>query len=34
LLRALRMPIVTALHTILSDPNPPQRAALEELARL
>jgi glycosyltransferase involved in cell wall biosynthesis len=34
LLRDLRMPIVTTLHTILSDPNPSQRAVLEELARL
>ena len=28
------MPIVTTLHTILSAPNPQQRAILEELARL
>jgi glycosyltransferase involved in cell wall biosynthesis len=34
LLRALRMPIVTTLHTILSEPNPSQRLVLEELARL
>jgi glycosyltransferase involved in cell wall biosynthesis len=34
LLRDLRMPIVTTLHTILSEPNPSQRAVLEELARL
>jgi glycosyltransferase involved in cell wall biosynthesis len=34
LLRAVRMPIVTTLHTILSEPNPSQRAVLEELARL
>lgn len=34
LLRHLRMPIVTTLHTILSNPNPPQRAVLDELARL
>ena len=34
LLRDLRMPIVTTLHTILSDPNPSQRTVLEELARL
>jgi len=34
LLRAVRMPIVTTLHTILSDPNPSQRIVLEELARL
>jgi glycosyltransferase involved in cell wall biosynthesis len=34
LLRELRMPIVTTLHTILSDPTPSQRAAMAELARL
>ena len=34
LLRELRMPIVTTLHTVLSAPNPAQRAVLEELARL
>jgi glycosyltransferase involved in cell wall biosynthesis len=34
LLRELRMPIVTTLHTVLSAPNPGQRAVLEELARL
>jgi glycosyltransferase involved in cell wall biosynthesis len=34
LLRNLRMPIVTTLHTILSDPNPSQRAVLDELASL
>ena len=34
LLRELRMPIVTTLHTILSEPNPSQRMVLEELARL
>ena len=34
LLRNLRMPIVTTLHTILSDPNPSQRTVLEELAGL
>ena len=34
LLRDLRMPIVTTLHTILSQPNPSQRMVLEELARL
>ena len=34
LLRAVRMPIVTTLHTILSEPNPSQRIVLEELARL
>ena len=34
LLQDLRMPIVTTLHTILSEPNPSQRTVLEELARL
>ena len=34
LLRELRMPIVTTLHTILSEPNASQRLVLEELARL
>ena len=34
LLQDLRMPIVTTLHTILSDPNPSQRAVIGELARL
>lgn len=34
LLRELRMPIVTTLHTILSDPDPNQRRVLEEVAAL
>ncbi|HTE52475.1 MAG TPA: glycosyltransferase family 4 protein [Kofleriaceae bacterium] len=34
LLRELRMPIVTTLHTILADPSPPQREAMDELTRL
>src|ERR1035441_5688681 len=34
LLRRLRMPLVTTLHTVLRDPDPNQRAALEEIARL
>ncbi len=34
LLRELRMPIVTTLHTVLSAPNPAQRAVIEELARV
>ena len=34
LLRELRMPIVTTLHTILSEPNPAQRSVIDELARL
>ena len=34
LLRDLRMPIVTTLHTILADPNPQQRLAMDELTEL
>ena len=34
LLRELRMPIVTTLHTILADPNPHQRAVMNELTEL
>ena len=34
LLRELRMPIVTTLHTILREPDADQRAVLEELAAL
>src|ERR1043165_5239632 len=34
LLRELRMPVVTTLHTVLGEPSPAQRAALEELAQL
>ncbi len=34
LLRELRMPIVTTLHTILQDPNPVQRRVLQEVAAL
>jgi glycosyltransferase involved in cell wall biosynthesis len=34
LLRELRMPIVTTLHTILSEPHPSQRTTLDELIRL
>ncbi|TAL70119.1 MAG: glycosyltransferase [Bacteroidetes bacterium] len=34
LLRELRMPIVTTLHTILRDPNPEQRLVLEKIAEL
>jgi glycosyltransferase involved in cell wall biosynthesis len=34
LLRELRMPIVTTLHTVLRDPNPDQRRVLEEIATL
>jgi glycosyltransferase involved in cell wall biosynthesis len=34
LLRKLRMPVVTTLHTVLRDPDPDQRSVLEEIARL
>jgi glycosyltransferase involved in cell wall biosynthesis len=34
LLRELRMPIVTTLHTILAEPNPPQRGVMDELSEL
>src|SRR6266581_1401232 len=34
LLRELRMPIVTTLHTILAEPNSLQRAAMDEITRL
>ena len=34
LLRELRMPVVTTLHTILRDPNPDQRWVLEEIISL
>jgi glycosyltransferase involved in cell wall biosynthesis len=34
LLRELRMPIVTTLHTILRDPNPNQKRVLKEIAAL
>jgi glycosyltransferase involved in cell wall biosynthesis len=34
LLRELRMPIVTTLHTILAEPNPLQRAAMDEITRI
>jgi glycosyltransferase involved in cell wall biosynthesis len=34
LLRELRMPIVTTLHTILQNPNPEQQRVLEEVAAL
>lgn len=34
LLRELRMPVVTTLHTILAEPNSLQRAAMDELASL
>ena len=34
ILRQLRMPVVTTLHTILKDPNPDQRRVLEEIVSL
>ncbi len=34
LLRELRMPVVTTLHTILTEPNEVQRAVMDELASL
>jgi glycosyltransferase involved in cell wall biosynthesis len=34
LLRRLRMPIITTLHTVLKDPSEEQRLVLKELARL
>lgn len=34
LLRELRMPIVTTLHTVLQEPNDDQRRVMRELARL
>ena len=33
LLKELRMPVVTTLHTILSEPNASQRRVMDELAR-
>ena len=34
LLRRLRMPFATTLHTVLREPNPDQRAVMEEIATL
>jgi glycosyltransferase involved in cell wall biosynthesis len=34
LLRGLQMPVATTLHTVLRDPNPDQRAVMEEIAAL
>lgn len=34
LLREVRMPVVTTLHTVLQEPNPDQRAVMTELDRL
>ncbi|HZP04704.1 MAG TPA: glycosyltransferase family 4 protein [Terracidiphilus sp.] len=34
LLRKLKMPVVTTLHTVLREPDPDQRSVLEEITRL
>lgn len=34
LLRGLKMPVVTTLHTVLREPNPDQLRAMEEIAEL
>jgi Glycosyltransferase Family 4 len=34
LLRKLKMPLVTTLHTVLREPDPDQHAVLEEIAHL
>ncbi len=34
LLRSLKMPVVTTLHTVLREPDPDQRTVMEELAGL
>jgi glycosyltransferase involved in cell wall biosynthesis len=34
LVRQLRMPVITTLHTVLQDPSPGQRSVLKELTRL
>jgi len=34
LLRGLKMPVVTTLHTVLREPNPDQRLVMEEIADL
>src|ERR1700674_4793144 len=34
LLRGLKMPVVTTLHTVLRDPDPDQRMVMEEIAEL
>ena len=34
LLRRLQMPVVTTLHTVLRDPDPDQRAVMQEIAAL
>jgi glycosyltransferase involved in cell wall biosynthesis len=34
LLRRLKMPVITTLHTVLREPNPDQRRVMEEIATL
>src|ERR1700723_1561475 len=34
LLRGLKMPVVTTLHTVLREPNPDQKLVMEEIAEL
>lgn len=34
LLRRLRMPVITTLHTVLREPNPDQRLVMEEIAAI
>src|SRR5947199_10063964 len=34
LLRRLKMPVVTTLHTVLREPDPHQRRAMEQIAEL
>jgi len=34
LLRRLKMPVITTLHTVLREPNPDQRRVMEEIASL
>src|SRR3984893_15679317 len=34
LLRRLKMPVITTLHTVLREPNPEQRMVMEEIAAL
>lgn len=34
IVRELRMPVVTTLHTVLAEPNPAQRAVMDELTSL
>src|SRR5690348_18222425 len=34
LLRRVKMPVITTLHTVLRDPNPDQRLVMEEIAAI